>query len=226
MRRNLYIAGCVGELLERICFGDEFSSYQIIIMEDDDSRVDSLNKNLPENIIFTSFKDGKKLILDSKDQVDIYINVSSTPKRRYNCKIFFNSTKSNFPSVRENNSVISRMSSFSKGCYLGNLVTIESNSNIGEFCVLHSKSHIGHDTSLGNFCILGASVVVNSGCIIDDYCLLGSSVTLANGVKIGKGSLIQAGSFVKNDIPEYTFASGNPCNVVAPVQLLGKDYVF
>lgn len=52
---------------------------------------------------------------------------------------------------------------------------------------------------------------------IEDDCWLASDVTVCGGVKIGKGSVIGAGSVVTRDIPENVFAAGNPCRVIRKI---------
>lgn len=52
---------------------------------------------------------------------------------------------------------------------------------------------------------------------IEDDCWLASNVTICGGVKIGKGSVIGAGSVVTRDIPENVFAAGNPCRVIRKI---------
>lgn len=49
---------------------------------------------------------------------------------------------------------------------------------------------------------------------IEDGCWLASNVVVCGGVKIGKNSVIGAGSVVTRDIPEGVFAAGNPCRVI------------
>lgn len=44
---------------------------------------------------------------------------------------------------------------------------------------------------------------------------IGTNVTILNGVTIGEGAIIGAGSVVREDIPAWSVAYGNPCKVVA-----------
>lgn len=59
---------------------------------------------------------------------------------------------------------------------------------------------------------------------IGDNCWLGANVTVCSGVTIGNGAVIGAGSVVVKDIPENTFAAGNPCQVIRDIT--EKDSVF
>lgn len=52
---------------------------------------------------------------------------------------------------------------------------------------------------------------------IEDDCWIAANVTICGGVKIGKGCVIGAGSVVTKDIPEGTFAAGNPCRVIRKI---------
>lgn len=50
--------------------------------------------------------------------------------------------------------------------------------------------------------------------IIGSGTWLGASVTILDGVKIGRGSVIGAGSVVTKDIPNYSIACGTPAQVI------------
>ncbi|WDF54708.1 acyltransferase [Mucilaginibacter sp. KACC 22063] len=49
---------------------------------------------------------------------------------------------------------------------------------------------------------------------IDDNVFIGGNSIILKGVKIGKNSVIAAGSIVVKDIPENVVAGGNPCKVL------------
>lgn len=46
---------------------------------------------------------------------------------------------------------------------------------------------------------------------------IGANATVCGGVKIGKGSVIGAGSVVTKDVPEGVIAAGNPCKVIRKI---------
>jgi len=54
----------------------------------------------------------------------------------------------------------------------------------------------------------------NKDVYIEDNAWIGSGVTILPGVKIGKNSVIAAGSMVTKDIPENVVAAGIPCRVM------------
>jgi maltose O-acetyltransferase len=50
--------------------------------------------------------------------------------------------------------------------------------------------------------------------VIEDDVWVGANSTILPGVKVGRGSVIGAGSVVNRDIPEYSFAAGVPAKVI------------
>ena len=50
--------------------------------------------------------------------------------------------------------------------------------------------------------------------IIEEDCWIGVNVTLCAGVTVGRGATIGAGSVVRNSVPPYAVAIGNPAKVV------------
>ena len=53
-----------------------------------------------------------------------------------------------------------------------------------------------------------------SDVIIEDGVWIGNSVTILSGVRIGKKTIIAAGSVVTHNIPPYSIAAGNPAKVI------------
>lgn len=53
---------------------------------------------------------------------------------------------------------------------------------------------------------------------VEDDVWIGGGVTVLPGVRIGKGSVIGAGSVVTHDIPPGMLALGNPCHPIRPVK--------
>jgi Acetyltransferase (isoleucine patch superfamily) len=50
--------------------------------------------------------------------------------------------------------------------------------------------------------------------VIEDDVWIGANATILPGVKVGRGSVIGAGSVVNKDIPEYSLAVGVPAKVI------------
>lgn len=52
---------------------------------------------------------------------------------------------------------------------------------------------------------------------IQSDCWIASNVVICGGVTVGRGSVIGAGSVVTHDVPENSFAAGNPCKVIRKI---------
>lgn len=66
--------------------------------------------------------------------------------------------------------------------------------------------------------------------VIDEDVEIGTSVTLMAGVHVGRGAAIGSGSVVRNNIPPYAIAIGNPAKVVGftftPEQIIEHERVL
>lgn len=60
--------------------------------------------------------------------------------------------------------------------------------------------------------------------IVEDDVWIGGHSVITSGVRIGKGSIIGAGSVVTKDIPENVIAFGNPCRVYRKIDEKDKIY--
>ncbi len=56
-------------------------------------------------------------------------------------------------------------------------------------------------------------------------CWLTTNVTVMQGVTIGYGSVIGAGSIVSTDVPPFSIASGNPCQVLKRYDFKGNRWI-
>ena len=124
--------------------------------------------------------------------------------------------------------LISRNTKISSG-YTG-FVKINNQTIIGENCIIHGPGGI----TIGNNVLISDGVMLNAGTHvysnkdknilsqgittkgiqIGDDCWLGAGALITDGVTIGKGSVIEAGSVVRESVPEYSIVSGVPARIV------------
>ena len=70
-----------------------------------------------------------------------------------------------------------------------------------------------HKYDLGDSIPYDSKDLISKNVTIEDNVWVGDRVIILGGVKIGEGSVIQAGAVVVNDIPKYSIAGGNPAKV-------------
>lgn len=56
--------------------------------------------------------------------------------------------------------------------------------------------------------------------ILEEGCLVGINCTILPGVRIGKMSVVSAGSVVTKDVDDYTIVAGNPARKIANIKKL------
>lgn len=89
-------------------------------------------------------------------------------------------------------------------------VEIGKNVIMGQWVSFHSENH--------NFERLDVPIrmqgVNHKGIVVEDDCWIGVKVTLLDGARVGRGSIIGAGSVVRGDIPPFSIAAGIPAKVI------------
>lgn len=118
---------------------------------------------------------------------------------------------------------IERGAQFSSGVRLGD------NSGIGINARLEAHVTIGNDVMMGPECMIFTANHSFSrtdipmrlqgydaprSVVIEDDVWIGARVIILPGVRVGRGSIIGAGSVVTHDIPPYSIAAGNPARVI------------
>lgn len=99
---------------------------------------------------------------------------------------------------------------------------INIGAEIGDGTMVDMNAVVGARGKLGKRVHLGAGAVIagvleppsKTPCIIEDDVLIGANAVILEGVKIGKGSVIAAGSVVTSDIPSGVVAAGTPAKIV------------
>ncbi len=61
---------------------------------------------------------------------------------------------------------------------------------------------------------------------IGENAWIGANVVIVPGVRIGKNTVIGAGSVVTKDIPDNTLAVGNPCRVLREVSQRDREFFY
>ena len=110
--------------------------------------------------------------------------------------------------------------------------------SIGPFCFLGSKNfiEIGSGVSISaNTCILAGSHASDDpersvldqartalGITIEENVWIGTSVSILDGVRIGRNSIVAAGTVVTKDVAPYSLVMGNPARLVQRRKAAGE----
>jgi sugar O-acyltransferase (sialic acid O-acetyltransferase NeuD family) len=106
-----------------------------------------------------------------------------------------------------------------KGCQILVNSTICTKSTIGNYSIINTSSSIDHECVIGNGVHIGPGAIL-AGCVdIEDYAFIGSNATILPRIRIGKNSIIGAGSVVTKDVPENSIVYGNPARIIKTLKL-------
>ncbi len=138
-----------------------------------------------------------------------------------------------------NSKLISSSKFYGQGIQPVSLYTLNENSriDIGNNCTLNGTSlRCVSNISIGNDCVFAPDVklidhdhplsiherhstnYISAQITIEDNVWVGYNVVILKGVKIGKNSIIGAGSVVAKDIPENCVAAGIPAKVIKKIE--------
>jgi len=136
-------------------------------------------------------------------------------------------------SIREDNRIGNRVS-------IGTHSVVEFGNQIGNDSRIHSNCFLEMVT-IGDHVFIGPNVVFaddphpmgcprykecKGGAVVEDYARIGANTTVLPGVRIGRNSLVGAGSVVVKDIPPDSVAVGNPARVIKRIDELSCQAGF
>lgn len=144
--------------------------------------------------------------------------------------------------ARHRNISLGKNSTFGRGTvfYAPNKMIIGNNVYIGKYCTFNADIECENDVLFGNtvgligrydhdFSCIGKSIKdspwigdkdynfkgKNKKIVIEKDCWIGYGAIIVTGVKIGRGSIVAAGSVVLKDVEPYSIVAGNPAKVVS-----------
>ena len=110
------------------------------------------------------------------------------------------------------------MVSIGIGTYIQENAVLQANVKIGNNTAVNAHSVVSHETQLGNSVFLAPGCRL-AGCVtIEDGVFIGVGATVMPRLKVGRWSVIGAGSVVIRDVPPYSVVAGNPARIIKSVE--------
>ena len=127
----------------------------------------------------------------------------------------FNNIGGEFTSTISNNSEIGHYDTkIDIGCNIMSGVKISNSVSIGKGCIIYYNSIITHNCVIGDFVEISPSVSILGRVEISSHTHIGANATILPDIKIGKNSIIGAGSVVTKNIPDNVLVVGVPSRII------------
>lgn len=106
------------------------------------------------------------------------------------------------------------MTKLGVGLYIQESVVIQADVEIGDNTSIHIGTMVGHESHIGHSVFVAHAVSISGSCEIGDGTFIGTNASILPRTRIGKWSIIGAGTVVTKDVPDYSVALGNPARIV------------
>lgn len=110
---------------------------------------------------------------------------------------------------------ISDTSTIGKGSIICASGNVSCNTVIGDCCLFNISVTLGHDCVVGDYVSIMSGSCISGHVTIDDGAYLGTNCTILPGMKVGKHTMVGAGSVVIRNVKENTTVMGVPAKKIA-----------
>ena len=162
--------------------------------------------------VLKSIDDAKNHFINSGNEYTIGIGDPKLRKRIY--KQFNDIGGKLISTISVNSDIGNYDTEIGVGCNILSGVRISNSVSVGKGCIIYYNSIITHDCVIGDFVEISPSVNILGRVEISSYTHIGSNSTILPGIKIGKNSVIGAGSVVTKDVPDNVMVIGVPAKII------------
>ncbi|WOO42941.1 acetyltransferase [Rubellicoccus peritrichatus] len=141
---------------------------------------------------------------------DVFICAIGTPSYKRVAVEKIVSRGGRFINVVHPTSVIGERVVLGLGIILCPHATLTSDIRVGDHSAFNLFTAIGHDAQVGSYCQLHSYSEATGGVVLEDEVLLGTHSTVLQNKRVGKGSIVGAGSVVLQNVAAGTTVAGTP----------------
>lgn len=87
-------------------------------------------------------------------------------------------------------------------------------TEIGDRVLLMAYCHVGHDVVLEDDVVVSNGAQIGGHVVVGKAAVLGARSAVHQYVRIGRGAMVAAGSFVVSDVPPWALVAGNRARIV------------
>jgi len=89
-------------------------------------------------------------------------------------------------------------------------------ATLGDHTLFVTGAQVEHDCVIGNYASISSGSITGGFVELGEFAAITMGVTVFDRTKIGKNSVVGAGSLVIKDLPENVLAYGNPIKIIRP----------
>ncbi len=109
--------------------------------------------------------------------------------------------------------IVSPYAEIGEGTVVMQGAIIQAGARIGRHCIINTGAKVDHDCVIEDFAHISPNATLCGNAQIGEGTQIGVGSAVVPGIKIGRWSLICAGSVVTTNIPDKCVAAGNFCKV-------------